>query len=82
MQVAAGVAGRFAEDTGADIRQGGNAAAFIPSLDRIVMPLFGAFRTPEGFYATLLHEIGMAIPPGSTETSRGGLAPVPTLPRS
>jgi antirestriction protein ArdC len=48
----------FIVATRADIRHGGNEAAFYPSLDYIVMPPFGAFRTTEGYYATKLHELG------------------------
>lgn len=44
--------------TDADIRHGGNEAAFYPSLDRIVMPPFGAFKTEAGYWATLCHEAG------------------------
>jgi antirestriction protein ArdC len=53
-----GAAQRFIAATGADIRQGGNEAAYIPSRDYIVMPPFGAFKTVEGYYATALHEAG------------------------
>ena len=48
----------FIAATGATIRHGGNEACFIPSLDLIEMPPFGAFKTPEGYYATTLHELG------------------------
>jgi antirestriction protein ArdC len=48
----------FIKATGADIRHGGNEAAFYPSLDRIVMPPFGAFKTEAGYWATLCHEAG------------------------
>jgi antirestriction protein ArdC len=48
----------FVRATGADIRHGGNEAAFYPSLDRIVMPPFGAFKTEAGYWATLYHEAG------------------------
>jgi len=49
---------RFIAAAGADIRHGGNEAAYIPSRDYIVMPPFGAFKTVEGYYATALHEAG------------------------
>jgi len=48
----------FIAATGASIRHGGNEACFIPSLDYIQMPPFGAFKTVEGYYATCLHELG------------------------
>lgn len=48
----------FIDATHADIRHGGNQAAFYPSLDYIVMPPFAAFRTTEGYYATCFHELG------------------------
>jgi antirestriction protein ArdC len=48
----------FVTATHADIQHGGNEAAFMPELDYIVMPPFGAFKTTEGYYATGLHELG------------------------
>lgn len=42
--------------TGAEIRHGGNSAFYTPSLDFIQMPDFEAFRSAEGYYATLAHE--------------------------
>jgi antirestriction protein ArdC len=48
----------FIAATRADIRHGGSEAAFMPELDYIVMPPFAAFKTPEGYYATNLHELG------------------------
>ncbi len=48
----------FIAATRADIRHGGNEAAYMPALDYIVMPPFGAFRTTEGYFATSLHELG------------------------
>ena len=47
---------KFVAATHADIRYGGNEAAYVPSLDCIVMPPFGAFETSAGFFATALHE--------------------------
>ena len=46
----------FFEGLGADIRHGGNHACYVPTLDRIRMPLFEAFRDPVAYYATLAHE--------------------------
>jgi antirestriction protein ArdC len=48
----------FIRATGADIRYGGNEAAYIPARDYVVMPPFQAFKTTDGFYATELHECG------------------------
>jgi len=48
----------FIAATHADIRHGGNEAAFMPGLDYIVMPPFSAFKSTEGYYATNLHELG------------------------
>ena len=48
----------FIAATGAVIKHGGNEACFIPSLDYIQMPPFGAFTTVEGYYAVCLHELG------------------------
>ena len=42
--------------TGADIREGGNSACYIPGLDTIHMPPFEAFRDAESYYSTLAHE--------------------------
>ena len=41
---------------GADIRNGGSRACYIPSLDQVKMPSFEAFRDPVAYYATLAHE--------------------------
>jgi antirestriction protein ArdC len=45
------------ERTGADIRHGGNMAFYAPGPDRIQLPPFEAFRSPETYYATALHEL-------------------------
>jgi len=43
---------------GADIETGdGSRAYYSPSNDKIVMPPFAYFKTPEGYYATLGHEL-------------------------
>jgi antirestriction protein ArdC len=47
----------FIGNTGADIRHGGNQAFYASSHDRIQLPPFAAFKDPEGFYATALHEL-------------------------
>ena len=48
----------FVKATDAEIKTGGNQPMYVPSLDYIVMPPAGAFRTIEHFYATELHELG------------------------
>lgn len=47
----------FFAATGAEIHHGGSSACYIPSLDRIHMPAFEAFRDGESYYATLAHEM-------------------------
>jgi antirestriction protein ArdC len=53
----------FVTATGATIRNGGNRACYLPSVDRIDMPPYTSFRdtgtssAAEGYYATLLHEL-------------------------
>jgi antirestriction protein ArdC len=42
---------------GIDLTHAGDRAYFSPNDDKIVMPPFGEFKTPEGYYGTLLHEI-------------------------
>lgn len=41
----------------ADIRHGGNRAYYSGGSDRVQMPPFEAFRSPEAYYATLAHEL-------------------------
>jgi antirestriction protein ArdC len=48
---------RIATESGADIRHGGNHACFIPALDQVRMPPREAFKSGEGYYSTLLHEL-------------------------
>lgn len=47
----------FFAASGAEIRQGGSSACYMPSLDRIHMPAFADFRDAESYYATLAHEM-------------------------
>ncbi len=47
----------FITATKADIRYGGDIACFVPSLNVINMPPRSSFKTPENYYATLLHEL-------------------------
>jgi antirestriction protein ArdC len=42
---------------GPRIDHGFNAASYSPEQDRVAMPSPGAFRSPEEYYATLLHEL-------------------------
>ncbi|WP_127754363.1 zincin-like metallopeptidase domain-containing protein [Devosia sp. 1566] len=48
---------RFVAATGAEVRNGGTMAFYQPDRDMVQMPDFQAFREPEGYYATLLHEL-------------------------
>lgn len=47
----------FFAATGAEIREGGDRAYYTAAGDYVQMPPFVAFREPEGFYATLAHEL-------------------------
>ncbi|MDF1600334.1 zincin-like metallopeptidase domain-containing protein, partial [Mesorhizobium sp. YIM 152430] len=47
----------FARQTGARISHGGDRACYIPDADRIQMPPFAAFISPEAYYSTLFHEL-------------------------
>ena len=47
----------FIAATKADIRYGGDIACFVPSLNVINIPPRSSFKTPENYYATLLHEL-------------------------
>lgn len=47
----------FVKNTGADIRHGGGGAYYRPSDDFINLPPFEQFTSPEGYYATALHEL-------------------------
>ena len=48
---------RFFQNTGADIRQGGDKAFYSPVADYVKMPPFPAFKDSESYYATLAHEM-------------------------
>ena len=50
-------ANTFFENTGATLDHGGDRAFYMPSQDRIQMPNFGDFKTVEGYYSTLFHEL-------------------------
>ena len=43
--------------TGADISHGGNRACFIPDMNRILLPEFESFHTPNDYYTTAFHEL-------------------------
>lgn len=47
----------FVAGTGARIQRGGDVARYIPSVDRIDLPLFATFKTPDHYYATAFHEL-------------------------
>lgn len=46
--------------SGVPVRVGGDRAYYVPAYDFIGMPPAAAFRTAEGYAATLLHELGHA----------------------
>jgi antirestriction protein ArdC len=48
---------RFAANTGAYIRHGGNRAFYAIDADQVRLPPFDSFTGPESYYATLLHEL-------------------------
>lgn len=48
---------RFVTATGAEVRHGGAMAFYQPDRDMVQMPAFEAFRSPEDYYSTLLHEL-------------------------
>ncbi len=48
---------KFFQDTGADIKAGGNRAFYAPSTDTVNMPPIDLFKEQAGYYATLAHEI-------------------------
>jgi antirestriction protein ArdC len=48
---------RFIASTGAVIEHGGNHACYIPSQDRVLMPVFERFHDREAYYGTLIHEL-------------------------
>jgi antirestriction protein ArdC len=47
----------FIRRTGATVRHGSDTPAYLPKPDLITMPTLAAFDSPEGYYATLLHEL-------------------------
>lgn len=47
----------FVAATCANVRNGGSMAFYQPDRDLVQMPAFEAFHEPEGYYATLLHEL-------------------------
>ena len=48
---------QFIAHTGATIQHGGDSAFYAPSRDCIQLPPFPAFKDPESYYATALHEL-------------------------
>jgi antirestriction protein ArdC len=49
---------RLIADSGAKIVHGGNRAFYHPASDTIRVPDRDQFKTPDGYYATVLHELG------------------------
>ncbi len=61
------------ERSGVPVRTGGDRAAYSPIHDAILMPPAAAFRTAEGYAATLLHELGHATAhPSRLDRDLGG----------
>lgn len=48
---------KFFASLDAIVEHGGNKAFYSPSLDKIQMPYFGAFRDKESYYSVLAHEV-------------------------
>jgi antirestriction protein ArdC len=48
----------YLEAQGIKLAHGGNRAFYAPSADQVQMPMLEAFRSTEGYYATLFHELG------------------------
>jgi antirestriction protein ArdC len=48
----------FIKATGAEFRNGGDKACYIPSQDFVAIPFQGFFTNHEAFYAVALHELG------------------------
>lgn len=48
----------FITSTGADIRHGGDSAYYTPANDYIQLPEKSQFKSVEGYYGTVLHELG------------------------
>ena len=49
--------GYLTSDNAPSIQFGGDRACFSPSLDQVRMPIPEAFKTAEGYYSTLFHEL-------------------------
>lgn len=47
----------FVQNTGAAITEGGDRACYFPNTDKIKIPSFTSFESPESYYATLCHEL-------------------------
>ncbi len=47
----------FIGNTGATITEGGDRACYFPNTDKIKIPSFSSFESPESYYATLCHEL-------------------------
>jgi antirestriction protein ArdC len=48
----------FIKATGAQFKNGGDKACYVPSQDFIALPYQGFFKEHEAFYAVALHELG------------------------
>jgi len=60
-----------------EVKHGGNRAYYSPALDYIQMPLSGQFTEPEGYYATLFHEMAHATGHESRLARKSLIHPAP-----
>jgi antirestriction protein ArdC len=51
------IADQYAENVGIPIRHSGDGAFYVPSQDRIQMPVFADFHDASAYYGTLFHEV-------------------------
>ena len=59
------------------VKHGGNRAYYSPALDYIQMPLSGQFTEPEGYYATLFHELAHSTGHESRLGRKSLISPAP-----
>lgn len=73
------VADYFNMDGAPELVHGGSHAAYSPTFDRVMMPLWEAFNSAEGYYSTIFHEMthstghkSRLARPGAIENHRFG----------
>lgn len=52
------LADEFVKATGADFREGKGSPMYVPSKDFITVPNFKSFKSKEGYYGAVFHELG------------------------